>query len=242
MSTAIDTVTVGGVEDRRLQLANAQAARVIDIGTSWSKIRLGIRFAWDDTGANLGGTPRLCLGMLSNPNFPLTNGPLGATTGHFVGMATKFGDWARSAGPPVRYTGTSPAFAAVKKIGATFTSADMTTSITISGSPTTRRLLLILDITKGAPNFTFGAIWPFGATIFDAVSNTHLIDAMNIATFAAMKTYFDGLYAVNSYLASGTPVLAVDEATNGSLNAVCVAWDRATPTTHISDFIWKKMA
>ena len=53
---------------KRLSVANAQVARVLSFGTSWSRIRVGFHYGLTDSGGNLGSTPRFWLGLLSSPS------------------------------------------------------------------------------------------------------------------------------------------------------------------------------
>jgi hypothetical protein len=243
MSTSIDSITVSSVLDKRLVLANSQAARVLTIGNTWSRIRLGIRIAIDDLGTSILGNPKLYLGMLSNPSVGLTNGPLTDLTSHFVGTYTPGDTWTRQTGPPIHYNGIDYTNFAVKKVNAAFTVASNgTATMGMVAVPNTTRNIIIVEITKGSPNFTIKPCYPNNSATADMSDPNWLIAAMEIGTFSSISTYLNTKTGTGSYSSVLSAAVAVDEGVNGPLNAVCVAWDRQTPAVHISDFYWAKMA
>jgi hypothetical protein len=239
MSVNIDTVTISAIEDRRLELGNAQAARVIDIGTSWTRLRVGCRIAFDDSGANITGTPRLYLGVMASPSVGMANGPLGATTSHFVGLIFGNATLTRNAGPPAYYSGITGATNIMgKKVGAAISFAAANVTMNLSAAPATNRCVMIAEITKGAPNFTLQAL-SNSATAVNDITLARFLSAMEIDTMAGVEAYLDQ-FAAHGLVAPGS--LAVSEGVDGFLNAVCVAWDRSTPLVHISDMMYAKMA
>lgn len=242
MSVSINTITIGGIEDRRLNLSNSQAARVITIGTSWTRLRVGIRFAFDDYGANILTTPRLYLGAISSPSVGMANGPLTNATSHFVGLITATATWARNAPSPVWYNLATGSMYA-KKINSTIsTVAGTNVSVGVSGQPNLRRNIILVDILKGSPNFTITICMPSGVAITgDVTQSAHLAEAMSKSALTDAATYIASI-ETGSYVGNATGALAVDEGANGFLNAVCVAWDRSSPSLNISDLMWAKMA
>lgn len=239
MSIAIDTVTIGAIEDRRLAIASGNAARVMSIGTSWNQIRIGVRWCFDDAAGDIVGTPRMYLGVLSNPANPLTNGPVGTTCSHFVGSVTMNGSWTRNAGPPVYYSVTGPAYAAAKKIGNVLTTSNMNTGGRISGAPSTNRPMLVTEITKGSPNFTVQNCVPF--TLTTDLLTGDVMQAISLPTMTDVLNYLNFRGGANAYVNNTIPTIAVSEATNGFLNAVCVGFDKAT-VMHISDLMVFKVS
>jgi hypothetical protein len=241
MSVEIDTITVSSVEDRRLVLNNAQAARVIDIGSSWSTLRLGIRYCVDDTGANITGTPRFYLGLLASPSAGMANGPLGLVTSHFLGFRSGFATWTRQVGPPINYIAENGDLnRLIKKVNNTVTTTGTGIAIRAGVNAVPNRSALIIEIVKGSPNFTINFCSPIGAPS-DIPNPNAMINAFQLATMANIATYLNGLFS-GSYSANPTGTIAVDEGTNGSLNAICVAWDRSVPVMRISEILWAKMA
>jgi hypothetical protein len=237
MSTAIESTTIGGIEDHRLVLGNAQAARIMTIGSSWTTIRLGMRFCFDDAGANITGTPRFYFGVMSNPTLGLTNGPLsGASTSHFVGMISADTTWTRAT-VPTRYSWSTNAFYA-KKVGSTITTAsNLSVNTIMSADPTVTRRAMIMQIVKGSPNFSITIITSDNAGAVTDMPYTAILTAMEIATMAGVNTFLNATYGTYSG-GSNSANLAVNEASNGELNAICLAWDRTTTNIHCSELLF----
>ncbi len=245
MSTAIDSITIGGIEDRRLVLTNSSAARIINIGTSWSTLRIGIRMCCEDTGADYPNTTRFYFGAMSNPDSTLSNGPLTATCSHFVGFICDSNPNAgyprRIAGPPVQYTLNSDRHYA-KKVVNTITSAagtNMNARWSINGA-TPPRVVMMVELVKGSPNFTInflaqGAGYNGSA---DVLKGTFLT-AMAQTTLANAATAMNS--AGNNYGGGNTATLAVSEAVDGFLDAIVVGMDKPIGL-YISDIAWFKVS
>ena len=229
MSVEIESVTIGAETERRLVLTNAQWAATMNLGTDWNTLRVGARMALDDTGGNITGTPRLYLGLTSSPTSGLTNGPLsGASTKHFIGLITQGTQFTRS-GSPLSYNVSSDLCGT--KVGNTITGGGAA-GLKLSAVPDTARIGTIVQIEKGSPNFTVRVSF-FGGTVADHTLVT-MLSAMDVEDFTAAAGVL-GQSAV-----SGT--LAVDEATNGFFNALCVAWNRSASTLHVSEMFFSKFA
>lgn len=227
MSVEIESVTVGSDTEKRLVLANGQWAATLALGTDWDIIRVGARIAWDDSGGTIFGTPGFYLGLTSSPVSGLTNGPLsGINTKHFIGLITQATTWSRSAS---QYTVGANALG--KKVGTTTTGTGSNT-LAFSLAPSTTRTGFVVQIEKGSPNFTIRASF-LGVAPMDH-DYVDLLAAMDVSDFSTAA----GL--LNQSAFSGT--VAVDEATDGFFNALCVAWDRATPEIHISEMLFGKYA
>lgn len=241
MSTAIDTITVGGTPDRRLVLSNSQVARVLSIGTSWNVLRIGLRLAFDDLGVTPQSVPRLFVGVLANPSAGLANGPLNAATSHFVGLITAYVAWTRVAGPPVAYTyGTFGGYG--KKVGATITAVGGTSNtMYFSGTPATRRPGLIVQITKGSPNFTVELVMNSSTLVHDVPLAGNLVTAIEAGTLAQADTALEAASG-GAYNSALSGAVAVNEAVDGFLNAVCVAWNTVDPVCRISEILWRKIS
>lgn len=240
MSVEIDSVTISSIEDRRMVLTNSQAARVINIGT-WTRMRVFIRFALNDFGANITGTPRLYVGLLSNPSAGLANGPLTATTSHFVGLINALATWTRNAGPPVYYSfATNTWFA--KKIGATITTTTGGLSQPfLTTVEANRRAIFGVELTKTDAVTTNVRIMNPGTSSPLDVSLVQMRTAIEISLLTGAATYLSGVVGTN-YEASANGNVTTNEGVDGVLNAVCVAWDRVNPAIRISDLMWAKMA
>lgn len=234
MAVDIDTVTIGGVEDRRLCLSNATAARKLSVGSSWNRIRIAARIAHDDTGANITGTPRLWFGLLNNPSASVANGPMGGSTSHFVGIRSKTATWTRAAGPPVNYS-VGTCWEAIKRVGTTNTTSAFTGTCAFVAVPNTYRWPIFVEIIKGSPNFTIRCMfWNQAVTATDFTIE-NLRRCLEGRTLENCRTQINASPTTNKYLIPTDQTIAVDEGTDGSLNSVCIAWDQSGSILRVSD-------
>lgn len=220
MASVIKERTISAVVDKRIQHVNSNWARPwpLSIGTSWTKIRVGVRAIMDNTGANLSSTPRFAVGVCSGD----TNLLFDATTTHFLGWQQSAATMIYAAGPPISYS-----FDAypLKRVGVTTTTAaNIAVGAFINADPTTaNRAMYFCDITKGAPNYTIGF---FGRNVSGAGDVTE-------ADFLAQVAL-----AVPAFAQHGAGVaqpIAVDEGVDGTFDHVLVGWDRTTPVLEICD-------
>lgn len=218
MSVTIDHVSTDG----RFVLNNSSVGRVLAIGNNWSRLRIGIRMTCDDTGSALGSTPRFYLGAMSNPASDMSNGPLSSSCSHFVGMVTNGPTWTRYTSP-TRYN-PGGVYSAAKKIGSTLTTAGSSND---SNIVTGVMLGCMVELVKGSPNFT---IWRCPSYKFSANTNSELITAMQTNNFTTAASNLTTVVATST-------AIAVDEATNGNLNAIVVAWDKTNPL-RFSECYW----
>lgn len=247
MSVTIDTVTIGSIEDRRLVLGNSQIAAPILIGgvqsNAWVRIRLALRLSFDDLGSTPIGLPQLWLGVMGNPTADglgnLNNGPLNDNTSHFVGWATN-GTMTRSAGPPVIYSHATNAYRT--KIGSTVVAQAQTGSnFAYSADPTANRYSVMFELTKGAgtTDWVGRSLRTSSGSAGDltlSLWNT----ALELSDLTSTATALSANVPSAAVLAATLSSLTIDEAANGDLNAIVVAWDRGGGATnhkvHISDF------
>lgn len=211
--------------DVRAYLAGNTLRRTLSIGTDWTRLRLGIRFSYEDSGANITGTPRFVMGLCSGTLNPWNNGS--ATTLNFIGVQQNNATVTRSVvGDSNHYAGGLQPF---KRLGTTTTTGTAFTNAWVgSAQPATRRNVLFLDIWKGSPNYTLQAFYR-DSTLGSDVTRAKFIE--QIETLSAVIT--------NHSWTDGGPsgagkTLAFDEVA-GSLNTVNLAWDRSSPKIYISD-------
>lgn len=220
MASVIKERTISAVVDKRIQHVNSNWARPwpLSIGTSWTKIRVGVRAIMDNTGANLSSTPRFAIGVCSGS----TNLLFDATTTHFVGWQSSSATWVYAAGPPIVY---SFDVVAIKRVAAVTTStAAISVGSSIAGDPTTtNRGMFFCDITKGSPNFTIDIFSHTTAAAGD----------VTLADFLAQVPLAVPVFAGHNF--GGAQPLAVDEGADGTLDHVLVGWDRAAPVLEICD-------
>jgi hypothetical protein len=226
MSTVTKSRTISSVVDVRAALSNSTCARPwsTQIGISWTKIRIALRVAMEDSGASLTGTPRLFLGACSGTSNPWDNGS--GTTTHAVGAISTPATWTRVTGPPVVYGGLN--IQACKRVGTTQTigGSDLNAAAgTFFGADPAngQRYLFFLDITKGSPNFTLQLFSKNSNGTADVSKETFESQAEILAC------------SLTAHAFGSSQSLAVDEATNGNLNGVNFGWDRTTPKFEICD-------
>lgn len=231
MSVQIESVSFAD-ESKRLVLGNAQWAATLAIGTSWTRLRIGARIMIDDLGSNITGTPRLYLGVASDPSATFANGPLSGTgTKHFLGFISSASTWTRNAGPPVYYS-LAAAQVVGKKVGSTITMGTGNATQRYVADSTRRWIYFVeIDKTGGSP-YTVYTTLTNATTPADQDEDT-MINAMEVDAFASAAT----LIADGSLNAT----VAVDEVTDGDLNAICCAWDRNAVDMHASEMFFAKM-
>jgi len=199
-------------------MTNATFARLVTLAAGWSKVRVGVRLNCTDLGAGPSSTPRLGIGLCAG-----TGAILGDTsTTHFAGALTNISGWTR--GTLIYLCDFYPAtkVGTTLTIGASSFNADTRIDHT-AGSATTQRGVYFIDITKGSPNYTFDFFSPASNGFGDVASSTFLGN-MVLSTPSI---------SAHSYGTART--LAVDEATNGTLNAACVWWNRSDFLMEICD-------
>lgn len=220
MASVIKERTISAVVDRRIQHVNSNWARPwpLSIGTSWTKIRVGVRVIMDNTGANLTSTPRFAMGVCSGS----TNLLFDATTTHFLGWQQTAATMTFAAGPPIRYSFDT---SGLKRVGSTSTfTAQMAAGFIMCADPATaNRAMFFCDITKGSPNYTLDSFGRTGTAAGD----------VTLADFLATVPLAVPAFANHS--ASVSQVIAVNEGVDGTFDHMLVGWDRTTPVLEICD-------
>lgn len=226
MASTIITRNPGDGDDKRIQLSNSQFARVISIGSTWNKIRIATRITATDLGSGPVGTPRLAFGICSGTSNIYGD----ATVTNWCGLLTSAATWNRQTFPFLSYTQAASGLVA-KKVGSTLTTGAILVNPMIPIVGANKRAFLILDITKGSPNYTFqGFAWDGGTNIPD-VSLSHFlasIEGSNLPVDAGYNT-------------SAATAFAVDESA-GVFNAVNVHWDKTSFQIELSDIAVVRLA
>jgi hypothetical protein len=229
MATIVEYI-IGPESDMQLLLGNGSVARSANVLLSgdWTTIRIAVRMTVEDTGANLTGAPQFLVGLCAGYNYLYGSN----SCRNFVGVGTNQGTWSRSTTTSTNYGLTSGLFATAK-VGTTITrnSTSLNNSSTcVISAVQSVRWGFSVDITKGTPNYTLGSLR------VNAVSTT---DVTKVA-------FINGMEQTTPVLANhavATPrAVAVDEATNGRLDHVCLSWDRDANKFHISDVLVVRIA
>jgi len=250
MSSSIASVTISAIAESRLLLAQSTAARVLSIGNDWSRLRIGMRMAMGDTGADITGTPRLYAGVMSNPAVGLTNGPLGVNTSNFFGGVTVVPTWTRD----TNHYHLTNSFAATTKVGNVLSATgEVSTAFKMSHLPSANRYICVLLIDKGTDgdaNWSIGSIFKSSAHAVDTPYE-RLVEAMEASPIEEdLQDRLDAIKSVINLAAGDThysgAILAtdkvVDEGANGPLNAICLAWDRTAVPFYFSEVLYAKCA
>lgn len=210
-----ELITYGA--DRRLVLSNGEAIRAPIYTNTWNVIRIGLHGCFTDLGSNPSGTPRIAFGVISGN----ADGYGAASSVHLVGLRSQAASWTRGAGPPVTYS--TSGWKSFKKVLTVFTESTTMGIVYISGS-TSYRSVIMVQITKGSPNFTFDHVSAGSLAAGQAdVSDAQFLNAMEAATIGQAASALPTGYGTNQN------TLAVDEA-DGALNNIFVYWDRTTFT------------
>lgn len=209
-------------------LGYCQIMRPLSYTNTWNVIRIGILYSVNGS-ASISGTPYLALGLNAGATAA---GIADATTSHFVGLRTEAASWVYNAGAPAYYApGSGPK--ATKRVGSTTTqSAAYTSGPYCSAAVASIRSALILEITKGSPNFTIQPVYATNAT--GAQTDITPIMFQTAMEAADMTGAAAVLGTAPNYAADTSKTLAVDEA-DGDLDSFAVYWSRSAVTLELSE-------
>lgn len=214
--------TISAASQNAIQMVNSTWARPLVIPSSWTKIRIGCTMHFTSTGANVTANPIFTMGM----NSGTTNQYGSATCQNFVGAAYDRATWTYNASSTTWYS--APMAIGRVRVGTTNTdSAQLSTGangIFNSGAGTSSadRACYFIDLFKGSPNFTFHT--PFyldnslGGPGGDFTATTFLFNMGLLSPANPGGAYTQGSITDRT--------LAVDEAGNGTLNAINFYWNR----------------
>ena len=215
--------------DWQLQPFNGQLYRRLEAvrATSWSKIRIGIRFSISPTynAADIVGTPRLYLGVC---NFDKGGPATMSQVSHFIGVRNIGTD------PTLAGGGTCYSFgmAGCMRLNSVYTDTGSLGG-TFRLSNGTILCMMSVDIDKTTP----------GATVISyfrpSNSITGVFNVTQDSFFEQMENTTPSLTSY-TYAAVGT-TFNVDEAANGFLDSVCLSWDRSSIPLWISDIAWSQL-
>lgn len=225
MANTILLQTISGNPDHSISMSNGQFARTLSIGTTWTTIRVGVRWHMDNTGADLTGTPRLAVGMCAGT----TNIFGDATCDHFVGGLSNAASFTNNAGD--FYFGT-PLFVPAKKVVSTLTTGTaFGNGVITTPASIANRVPMFIDLTKGSPNFSLRQ--------FILTSGTDLGD-VSLSDFLGLME--SPAPARTGYTYHAAQTIAVDEATDGYLDSINIAWDRAAAKVQVCDIAVARLA
>jgi len=228
MACSILLRTIGGVDDKRAVMSQAQFGRVLTIGTDWTNLRIGIRYSLPDSGANI-LAPTFFMGVCSGTTAMIAD----ATTTNFVGLrigntSTAF-TRGTDANSKVRYTTTNLAYP-VKRVNTTTTAGSSVSTSNLLSGDTSLRFNLMAEIAKGSPNYNIKFF------VHGTVDSVDISQADFLDLVAATTPVLAG-YTWNA----GPNNIACDEAA-GAFDTVNLYWDKITPGVEVSDIAIARIA
>lgn len=230
MSNSIASRTISAANDRRIVLGSGQAKRRPIYLATWTKVRFAIRFSFDGS-ANITGTPLLFMGMCGG----VVNG-YANTYANALGFASISSTWTL-AGTPAYYG--NPLFKARKRLDTTNIDGSNNFSAYLGAAPASIRNALVVEITKGSPNFTLNAVCPTTtAGAQTDISELQLVNMMEAATMAGAAAVVSGYGEAGASNFS----VAMDEAANGYLDCFDIYWDRSTVPLEISNIYHRRIS
>jgi len=212
------------------QMANSAIARPFSIDPNWTTVQIGLWYSFT-TGslANITGTPRFYVGLCSGSNEIMGD----PTTGHFVGYRSNTATFSYISSSlyqnvNIRYN----AGQFIKKVGTTETvTSDPITStlfsfLTVPNTIGEKSSIFYLQITRGSPNYTLKAYYnnSYTATYRGIITENEFLTNLQTNTPTAATTN-----PPQTYVASSTLTLAVDESVDGTFDHINIAWDREEP-------------
>ena len=220
MSNVAQRVFVLGGNTTYLTLANEEFVRPLNVGSSWSKLRLGVLCAITPNGVSNLSSVTFTFGICSG-----TSAPFGAaSTTNWTGMVingTVLGglNYNANAGNPF-FTASAIANSGTR-VGSVNSLSNVGGApriVTNTGS-TQRRTPLYIDITKGSPNYTC-ACWhqPIGQEASDWSFSSFLDGVDETGTPKLNNSSLDGTSA-NTYAASEVA---------GTFNTFDFFWNQAS--------------
>lgn len=216
MATTIVQHTIGTTTNYASQ-SNSRFARPLPFSTTWTKLRIAVRWGLTDSGANLTSTPGFAVGVCSGTSNIYGD----ATVTNFCGVINNAATLTRATGP-IRYTGLGlrpgKKVNTTQTLGGTNVNASLYQFITIDASV---RTALFVDITKGSPNYTFDIFYPTNSAVAD-ISMANFLAQVELTT-PALTNY---TYSVT---AGSSQTLAVDESA-GTFDTLNFYWDRTVST------------
>lgn len=228
MAASILLRVISAIDDRRLVLSNARAARLMSIGNTWNHIRVGMRLSANASAAIASG----------DFMFGVCNGVSSVygdqTPTHVVGVRsspTPVPNFGYSAGPPAILQQINPVAVTVVSGVETVGSAIGLTDMKISAAVTSVRSVFMVELTKGSPNYTITAGYLQGTSA--DISLPDFLTAME-TTMANLTGGWNANYKHGSDV-----TMAVNEA-NGILNGVCFSWGNASATLEVSDVAYAR--
>lgn len=213
--------------DKRIELTNAALARAFDIG-EWTTLRLGLRFVNNGTGDLGAVTPRFIVGLQSGESDLVLDGST-----NFLGTRTTDASWSYNSSGWDAYRITTSYSKCVSTSWTTLTTVSSSYPApyyySSNGEIGTGCCMMIIEFSKGSPNWTLLGLFPYGSTGY-AVSRAELLVHMTELSLTAPTGHVIGT----------SRSVAFDEVA-GVLDHVAIGWDRPEFGFQISDIAISKI-
>lgn len=208
MAQFITTAFSGG-NDVALQLGNEEWVRTLAIGSNWNHVRIGVLVQMVGSASTTG--TNWAIGLCSGTGNPFGS----ASTTNFVGVEFVNNFTYTSNAPYPYWNFGSTNVLACKKLSSSITTAatnlaDGIGMIVVTDGGTARRGILLIDITKGSPNYTIGFMGTISTYAAQDFTPALLLTAMT-QPFANNWT----LGSAQIYNGNGAQTLACDETAGG---------------------------
>jgi len=220
--SSIVTQTYLDTSSRALLLRGNEYLKPINISERWTRIRIGLLISMtpDSTNSLLQGMLAIGLCTSTTENWgSATSRFLGATVGNYPSGSGVGSNWTFNSSPPNSFLSNSTQYC-LSKIGTTFNpfSFNYTLRLPIL-DVNPRRGILILDITKGSPNYTIQMFTGIAANMALSYGMTDLYSALE--QVAAAPSIGGNQFTSNS--ATGVPF---SETTSVRLTTLNLYWNR----------------
>lgn len=237
MASTTKVRTISAVDETAIKMTNSKWARRVDLPAGWLKVRFGIRFHMTNSGANLTSTPTLTMGFCSGTSAV----PGDATPAHFAGFRTVFTPWVYSGGSGVAgdyQLSSMPINFATNILGTWANTSggniNWYPNAGAASSAADRGMLFVdmtrVDTTGASATYTFNLFYMNNPTVGNT-SETTFLNTMALSTPSASgHTYSSGIN------------MTIDQANNGTFNAVCMYWDRSDADFEVCDISIARLA
>lgn len=227
-SLASSSFILAPTTDRYLELDNAEWVRELTIGNSWTKIRLAILASIVPSGTG-DIVPKFVLGMCSGSSNPFG----AATTTNFVGAGFVHNltlTYGAGSGNPSFVSANSTGF--ISRVNTTVNyGGGLSGNFFTTTGTLARRTPLIVDITKGSPNYTIKTYTP--ATVDTDVSYAEFVSAVEAASDPTAVGSLGMQSVSNPMAASESP---------GNLDHVDLFWSLAATPLRVYAILAKKLS
>ena len=224
-------VQYNGSDDQFAEIDNTSTCRSIPIGSSWTSLRIGVRWCISGSDyADVVNNPRTAMG-LSHGNAEFFN--TSSTANHFVGL------WGQDStdvnGYPQRYPWASWTWSNVWGIANVNTWKVENGNLTLINQSFTNlyeplvtkypnRCYTLLEFIRGSPNWT--------------ITSFHYVQGTQDMNIQDLYNWCHNIPVFLSFYSSTTPgLIFVDEGTYGLLDTFCFYWNSTSHKARISDIM-----